>query len=504
MELVILHSNDTHGHLLPIPTPSGETLGGYARRSTFVKRQRARHPNLLLLDAGDLYQGSRFWHAFHGAPDIQLMNLLEYDAVTLGNHDTDKGSELLAERINEARFSWLSANMTFPDDHVLFDQWRPFVIKAFEGVRVGIFGLTVDAMELFPEDFRDHVTVMQEVEAAAKMVDILRDQVDLLVMLSHLGHIGDCAVAESVSGIDVIIGGHSHTPLERVHEVNETPIVRAIVGTTQMGKLTFLAAPGRRALLQSYELIPIDDTYENDPIVAAEVERWVEQLPPTTVLGQLATALDTRTEVKTLAESTAGNFFADALKYYFSDEVDLTFVHMGTVRGDRIYGPGDFTNHDLSEYHPFDNPPMLMEINAPQLKVILERGVSDLPRAVGVFLSHAGLKVTVDPSRQPQVIDQDRPRLKTHGQRVLSAEFNGQAVDFRDASQTFRVAMDGYMGRGGAGYRIVRAARNVRQAPLGAGRIIEQYLRECSPVSTDLGGRIIFANDSEANANGRG
>jgi 5'-nucleotidase len=343
---------------------------------------------------------------------------------------------------------------------------------------------------LYPEDFREDVQLQPLLETAEQLTRRLRPQVDMVILLSHLGHLGDVAVAEHVTGIDLIIGGHSHTALETIHWVGQTPITRSIVGTQYMGRIVVDLETGQKPAIRDYQLVPLDASFPDDPFVTAELAKWNAKLPPVQVLGHILTPLDTRTEVKNLGESTAGNFYADAALTFFADEAELSFVHMGTLRGDRIYGPGDFTNHDLSEYHPFDNAPTLMELTAPQLKLMLENGVSHLPFASGIFLSQAGLKVTVDPSQPAQVIDPDHPRVVSPGQRIVRAEYQGQPIDFTDEARRFRVVMDGYIGRGGAGYFFTQAGRNIRQADMVGSEVVTWYLRHYSPITPKIEGRI--------------
>ncbi len=492
MQLTILHSNDTHGQLHPLPTASGTLLGGYARRATFISQQRAAHPQLLLVDAGDFYQGSRFWHAFRGKPDIRLMNMLGYDAGALGNHDCDGGIGVLADRLRQAKFPVLCANMVFPPGHPLANSWQPSVIKTIGGVKVAFFSMLIDAMQLYPAQFQAAVQVEPAIDTAHRLIPQLRAQADVVIHLSHLGQLGDVAVAEAVPGIDLIIGGHTHLPLENPLVINGTPIVRAIAGGQLMGLLTLEISAGSPPRLTDYRLVPLDDSFADDPAVAAEIDRWREKLPPERVLGQLAMPIDTRSQIKGAGESTAGNFFTAAMRAYFGDAVELAFVHMGTLRGDRSYPAGNFTNHDLSEYHPFDNHPMLMEISAPQLKVLLERGASALPYTVGTFLSQSGLKVVIHPSRPPLKIDSHHPCILAPGERIVRAEFRGEPVDFLDAGRTFRIVTDGYMGRGGAGYFELKNARNIRKADVSGSTVLKWYLENFSPVNPAIDGCIII------------
>ncbi len=492
MQIIILHTNDTHGHLLPLPDASGSPLGGYARRASFVNMQRAKNPHTLLLDAGDYYQGSRYWHAFRGAANIELMNTLRYDVGALGNHDTDGGNALLAERLRQANFPVLCANMTFPKGHILADAWQPYIIKEIEGVKIAIFSMLIDALPLYLPEFRDSVQITPAIETARALVSKLRKQADVVIHLSHLGQLGDIEVAEAVTGIDLIIGGHTHLPLEKPLMVKGTPIIRAIAGGQLIGQAELDISEKGIVTLTDYRLHPLGDDIPDDTAVTALIESWRRKLPPERVLGQLDVPLDTRSAVKGGGESAAGNFFVDAMRTYFGNAVDLAFVHMGTLRGDRIYAAGDFSNHDLSEYHPFDNTPTLMTLTAPQLKIMLERGVSALPYTVGTFLSQAGLRVTVDVNRQAQIIDAHHPKILTSGERIIRAEFEGTAIDFSDENCTFNVVMDGYIGRGGAGYFITKSGQNVRLADVSGSDVLKWYLYNYSPVNAAPKGRFVF------------
>ncbi|HHJ07124.1 MAG TPA: hypothetical protein ENK24_06465, partial [Anaerolineae bacterium] len=337
MKLIILHSNDTHGQLMPLPTEDGALMGGYARRASFIRRQRAAHPHLLLLDAGDFYQGTRYWHAFQGEADIELMNHLRYDAAALGNHDADGGVATLAARMKQAQFPVLCANMRFPAGHPLAKAWQPYVIKAIGGVKVAIFSLLIDTMLLYPSEFQAAALVTPFIEAARSLITLLRPQADLLIHLSHLGHLADVELLETLKGIDLVIGGHTHTALPEPVKVNGTPLVRSIAGGQLMGRLELEVSPGQKPQLQDYRLVPLDDSFADDPSTKVIVEKWRQKLPPERVLGQLLTPLDTRSKIKGGGESAAGNFFTDAMLAYFNNQADLAFVHMGTLRGDRIY-----------------------------------------------------------------------------------------------------------------------------------------------------------------------
>ncbi|MEM7111419.1 MAG: bifunctional UDP-sugar hydrolase/5'-nucleotidase [Chloroflexota bacterium] len=492
MELIILHSNDTHGHLTPLPTANGSSLGGYARRATFVAQQRAAHPHVLLLDAGDFYQGSRYWHAFQGEPDIELMNQLGYDAASLGNHDFDGGLDLLAKRLTEANFPILCANMAVEPSDTLAQKWQSYTIKQFAGVRVAIFSLLVEHLQLFPPEFAQRMERHPVAATAQPLVAQLRQTADFVILLSHLGHDDDVALAQNIDGLDLIIGGHTHTPLNEILWVNDTPVVRGIVGTQTMGRVAVQFAPDKKPVVQAYEQVPLDDSFAADEGITAVLNRWQAKLPPEKIIGHLTTPIDTCHESKTLGESAAGNFYTDALNAFAGETAVLAFAHMGTLRGDRIFGAGPFTDQDLAEFHPFPNRPLARVLTAVQLKQLLEQGVSQLPHATNAFLSWSGLTVTIDTRRQPQQIDLANETILQHGERVVSIQYQNQLLDLSDSSQTFPTIFDGYMGRGGAGYFFLRQSPLLRQFETLGTAVLKWYLQHHAPVVPRVEGRLQY------------
>ena len=494
MKLVILHTNDTHGHLNPLPNATGQTLGGYARRATFVAQQRASHDNLLLVDAGDFYQSSRYWHAFRGEPDIGLMNQLRYDVAALGNHDFDGGFDLLATRIRQADFPILCANVNPDPQHELAGMWSPWLIKVIDGVRVGFFSLLVDDLNLYKPEFTDAMSCEPVHEVARQMVDQLRDQTEVLILLSHLGHEEDEMLAEAVSGIDLIIGGHTHTPLHEIQWVNKTPIARSTVGGQFIGRIELTIEPSsardERCMICEYGLVALSDAFVDDEAVAGEIARWTARLPDDRRLGQLITSIDTSQLIKSGGESAAGNLYADALLASGGPETQLAFAHMGTLRGDRTYGPGTFTSLDLSEFHPFPNRPMTRRLNGPQIKALLERGVAALPVASACFVSVAGLLVQVDLSRQPQEIDLANERVLTHGQRVGTVLYRGEALDLNDNDLTFNAVMDEFMGKGGAGFFFLKESPILHLSEKSGAEVVADYFTQRDSVGPSIEGRI--------------
>jgi len=220
--ITILHTNDTHSQIDPLPANDGQypDMGGVARRATLVKRIRKENPNTLMIDAGDVFQGTPYFNFYKGEVEYKSMSLIGYDVVTLGNHDFDNGVEALAAAMKFANFDFVSTNYDVQGTP-LESRVRPYVVRVVGGVRVGLFGLGVSPDNLItPENFKG-VKYNDPVKASRDVVKILRERerCTLVVGMSHLGfyakpregEIGDTQVAAQVDGIDFIASGHTHT-----------------------------------------------------------------------------------------------------------------------------------------------------------------------------------------------------------------------------------------------------------------------------------------------------
>lgn len=221
--LVILHTNDTHSRLDPFPEDAGRNagLGGAARRAHLVERIRAENEHVLLLDSGDIWQGTPYFNLFGGEVEFQVMSEMRYDVATLGNHDFDNGTEGLVAMLPHAEFDFVSAN--YQIDHPdLAARVMPWTIRELDGITVGIFGLGIDFHALVLDELHEGVHYRDPVGAARRASEALRDQgCDLVICLSHLGYRydqdrpSDLAIAQTVPEVDVILGGHTHTFMDR-------------------------------------------------------------------------------------------------------------------------------------------------------------------------------------------------------------------------------------------------------------------------------------------------
>jgi len=223
--ITILHTNDVHSHIEPLGPndPRNPNMGGVARRATLVEQIRSENPNTLLLDAGDIFQGTPYFNFYGGELEFKLMSKLKYDAATLGNHDFDNGLSGLLSQMPHAEFDFISSNYDFSDT-ILDGQTSPFKIFNKDGVKIGVFGVGVELKGLVNESLYKETKYLDPVEIATEMTRILKQEqnCDLVICLSHLGYeyknqskISDVLLATQTKDIDLIIGGHTHTFLDK-------------------------------------------------------------------------------------------------------------------------------------------------------------------------------------------------------------------------------------------------------------------------------------------------
>ena len=224
IRLTILHTNDQHSRIDPFPNDGRKYggMGGMARRASLIKSIRQQEPNVLLLDSGDIWQGTPYFNFFEGELEYKLMTQMGYDAATLGNHDFDIGLEGLQKQLPLAGFPFLTANYDFSNT-ILKGRFQPYKVFEKQGIRVGIFGLGIELDGLVSKNMYGETVYLDPVQKAREMVQALREKekCHYVICLSHLGYsydtekIDDRKLATQVSGIDLILGGHTHTFMEK-------------------------------------------------------------------------------------------------------------------------------------------------------------------------------------------------------------------------------------------------------------------------------------------------
>lgn len=236
VKLTILHTNDTHSRIDPFPEGSKFAgMGGVAKRAAIINQIRSEEKNVLLLDAGDIFQGTPYFNIYEGELDFKLMSQMKYDASTLGNHDFDAGIEGLVKQLPHASFDFLNCNYIF-DNTALNGKIIPYKIVVKDNIRIGITGVGIELQGLVPKNLFGDVQYTNPADALNKISSYLKfeQNCDLIICLSHLGlqyqtkKISDVILAQNSENVDIIIGGHTHSFLDKpmvVNNLKNQPVV---------------------------------------------------------------------------------------------------------------------------------------------------------------------------------------------------------------------------------------------------------------------------------------
>ena len=227
--LTILHTNDTHSTIMPLNPNLADTMlagrGGYLRRLALIKEERQQDPDLLLFDSGDFSQGSAYYSMFHGDVEIGLMNQMGYDAATIGNHEFDFGLDNMVRIFRQAHFPIVCSNYDFADTE-LKDIVKPYITLKRKGIKIGVFALCPPLEGLVFTKNYEPLRFLDPVEVTRQMVDVLkhREKCDYIICISHLGwersEYPDNHVIESTTGVDLVLGGHTHTYFDKLEYVS--------------------------------------------------------------------------------------------------------------------------------------------------------------------------------------------------------------------------------------------------------------------------------------------
>jgi 5'-nucleotidase len=427
--------------------------GGLARVATLVRALRRQTPHTIFVLAGDTLSPSLLSTLRRGAQMIEAWNALGLDLATFGNHEFDFGPAVLRQRMGESRFAWLSANVIEEATGEPFGGARRWVRRDFDGVRVGVIGLTTpDAAQT--SNGGPGLRFGEPIEAARSALAEL-GAVDLHVAVTHLPLARDRELVGALP-IDAVLGGHDHDPM--LHEQGRAVIIKAGADALNVGQVEYELRCGA-ILARRPRLIPVDAHLAEDPEVAALVARQVALLAHEldTPVGRTAVPLDARESLVRRQETPIGRFFAGLMRDRVHAQVGL--LNSGALRGNRVIGPGPITKRDVREVLPFSNTVTLLEVTGAALRSALEHSVDTLPRPSGHFLQTAGVRYAVDPAQPP-------------GERVGAVEIEGQPLD---PATLYRVAVPDYLARGRDGYAMLGASR-VLLAPENGPGLIETVL----------------------------
>ena len=375
-ELRILYVNDFHGFAESYKRiGSDELQGGIAHLAFRANELRKEKPSLFLA-AGDMVQGDTWANLFAGKSSIDVMNAMDFDAMVVGNHEFDFGKAVLGKRVGEAKFPVLAANV------VGFDSLKPYVLREIDGLKIAIIGVVTEETPsaTHPSNVAglQFLPVMKTVE---QYVAQLRDKVDVIIVLSHIGYNADMELAGAVKGIDVIVGGHSHTKAVKEIMVGNTVIVQAWEHALVLGVLDLTIESGRITSVSDRLENITPATVKKDEKVAAIVENYSGQVRQSMgkVIGEAT--VDLNAENARSTESNLGNYIADIIRRESGAEAAI--INGGGLRTSILKGP--VTVGNIYSVLPFNNYIIAIRLTGQQIKDALEYGLSGIEIERGAF-----------------------------------------------------------------------------------------------------------------------
>ncbi|MBB5173390.1 bifunctional metallophosphatase/5'-nucleotidase [Texcoconibacillus texcoconensis] len=512
-QLSIMHTNDIHGHVERFP-----------QLITASNEVRANHPDTLLLHAGDIFSGTLYFHMFHAQADLLFMNHMSYDAMGLGNHEFDLGRKEaghpeLVDFISSATFPVVASNINFTTDQGLSRVFKEGVhhepeagamyegiIKEVAGEKVGIFGIDTETTKNSSSPY--YVSFQDELESAEKMVEQFEAEgVDKIIALTHIGFDvhpdarNDLSLAANVEGIDVIVGGHSHTILQEPYVVTEnaageemspTVIVQAGEYGQYLGHVNVGFDENGDVIDYDGQLIDVTEK-KPDPEAMEVLEPYAKQVDKVKNEKSGGVAMrdfpnprvksDGEGESVRNSETALGNLITDAMLHEaqaVDPQVSMAFMNGGSIRAPIEAGP--ITIGEIIEAQPFGNTLAVTALTGKEIKAVLEQSVKTAPRESGRFLHVSGLAYTYD--HEAEV-----------GSRIQSVQVkDGDNEMAIDDDQTYYVVTNNFLAYGGEGYDILASAYEqgrVKDLGLSDWEVLRDYVAELGEVDTTVEGRII-------------
>ncbi len=479
IRVIFLHVNDVY-QFTPV---DGGKRGGLARLLTLRKEIIKENRNTLFTMGGDTVSPSVETLTYKGAQMIEAWNAAGLDYAVFGNHEFDLKTTVLLERIKESKFTWLGANIIDTKTNKIFADTPEFVIREFEGIKIGIVGLILpEAKET--SSMEDSLKVADYCLTANLIVSRLRkvEKVDAVVGLTHLFMAQDKKLA-GCADFDLILGGHEHTLLQS--SAVGTPIIKVTADAREMAKVRLnFDRTTKKLMSMDWEIVPVTNEIKDAPEFApifAKYKDLLEKLAEP--VGRTAVTLDALSLSNRTKETNIGNLIADS--YRRATDADIGFVNGGSIRADLTYTPGAITKRDVLSILPFNNPVVKVEITGKTLLEVLEHGVarSAEDNEPGRFPQVSGIKFTFDVSRPA-------------GNRVLEVYVGGKRL-VEEAKYSLATS-DFLVSRGGDGYTMFKDTKVLIPASAAEkdSELLEKYITD-SPnrtISPMVEGRITRLN----------
>lgn len=507
--LNILHINDWHSRIesnnkfestcSEEDEGKGECFGGAARLVTAIgdRRKALEGQNVLLLNGGDNFQGSLFYTTYKGKAEAEFMNLMKFDAMTVGNHEFDDGEDALVPFLDEIRFPVLSANVQPNAQSKVGDRIKPSLVVELGGQKIGIVGaVTNDTPELASPG--PNIAIADDIATITAEVERLKaDGVNKIIALTHVGYPRDKELIAKIPGVDVVVGGHSHSLLSNTDDKAEgpyptmidnpegykVPVTQAASYSKYLGEFTVTFDDNGVVKEAKGDPILLDKSITPDAGVLARIKELagpIDELMGKEV-SETTAPIDGSRENCRARECEMGNLVSDAILDRVKGQgVQIVFQNGGGLRAS--IDQGVVTMGEVVGVLPFQNTLATFQLTGRDVKAALENGASQIEEGAGRFTQVAGLKYSFDASAPA-------------GSRIKSVEVmeNGGWKPLDDNS-TYLAATNNYMRNGGDGYKVfAENGRNAYDYGPSLDQVVAEYLMANRPYTPKLDGRIVAA-----------
>lgn len=507
-ELNILHINDFHSRIESInkfdstcsaeEEGKNECFGGAARLLTAINQTRdalkAQGKNVLLLNAGDNFQGSLFYTTYKGTVEAEVLNAMKFDAMTVGNHEFDDSEDGLVGFLDKVQFPVVTANVVATAASKIGDRVKPSIVLEVGGQKIGIVGAVAnDTAELTTPG--PNITIAEDVAKISEQVQKLKqDGVDKIIALTHVGYPRDLEFIAKIPDVDVVVGGHTHTLLSNTDQKAEgpyptlvdnpggykVPVVQAGQYSKYLGDLKVVFDDSGVVKESKGDPILIDSSFKPDEATLKRIDELkapIEALK-SKVVGSSEGPIEGDRKVCRVKECSMGNLVADATLARVKDQgVTIAFANSGGLRSS--IDAGDVSMGEVLTVLPFQNTVATFQLKGEDIRAALENGVSQIDDGAGRFMQVSGLKYSFD-------------RSKPAGGRVVSVDVKeGDAFVPLDPAKTYIVAANNYVRTGGDGFKVF-ATKAINAYDFGPNleEAVAAYITANSPYKPYTDGRI--------------
>lgn len=491
LTLTIIHTNDLHAHEEPF-LDKGKTVGGMAGVGQVIRNLKKKYPDAIIVDAGDMFQGSILYNKFKGDVEVNLLNKMGYEIFTIGNHEFDDGAQNLANQLAKAKFAIINTNIdasAVPDLEKLI---KPSVVKTIGSQKVAFVGAVTPELESL-------ATNMQGVKLKIKGKDWIEpikaevaklkgEGIDKIILVTHCGVKSEQELAERIPAIDAIIGGHSHTRLEKPLIVkHEDGTTTTIVQTGCYGRavgllqLTFDQSGVVKPQSQVYSLTDINTKTVQAPDLKAYIDKVSEPFAAMTK-SVVSTATEYYEKKSTLCDTSMGDIVCDAIVDYGKDYgVTMAFQNRGGIRG--VLQKGPITVAQVEQILPFENYIVFATVSGAVIRRVVEHSVAD--GMGGHFAEVSGLKIIWDKS-------------KPNGSRVVAILADNGKGEYKplDDNASYKMGMNHYNFEGGEKYDFA-GATNIVKTKVRMADVMTAYLKKHPTITPPKPNRIVCVKEGD-------